>query len=70
MGLQRRADLAGQVVVELEVGAGGHVQTARIVSSTLADGEVEACIAEAAARWDFPGRAPGRLTVPFVLGGE
>jgi hypothetical protein len=70
MGLQRNQQLAGKVVVELDVGEGGHVKTARIVSTTLNDGEVETCIAELAARWDFPDQRPGLVTVPFDLGGE
>jgi hypothetical protein len=70
MGEQRAPQLAGKVVVEIDVGEGGHAKTARIVSSTLHDGEVETCIAELAARWDFPGQPPGLLTIPFALGEE
>jgi hypothetical protein len=70
MGVQRNPQLAGKVVLEIDVGEGGHAKTARVVSSTLNDGEVETCIAELAARWEFPGQPPGLLTVPFSLGEE
>jgi Ca-activated chloride channel homolog len=70
MGLQRNPQLGGKVVIELDVGDGGHVKTARVVQTTVNDGEVETCIAELAARWDFPDQRPGLLTVPFDLGGE
>jgi Ca-activated chloride channel homolog len=70
MGLQRNQQLGGKLVIEVEVGEDGHGKTARIVSSTVGDNEVETCIAELAARWDFPGQPPGLLTIPFDLGGE
>jgi TonB family protein len=70
MGLQRNQQLGGKIVLEVEIGEDGHAKSARIVSSTVGDNEVETCIAELAARWDFPGQAPGLLTIPFELGGE
>jgi Ca-activated chloride channel homolog len=70
MGLQRNPQLGGKIVLEVEVGDGGHAKSARIVSSTLGDNEVETCIAELAARWDFADQPPGMLTIPFDLGGE
>jgi Ca-activated chloride channel homolog len=70
MGLQRNPQLGGKIVVEVEVGEGGHAKTARLLSSTVGDSEVETCIAELAARWDFPDQPPGLLKIPFDLGGE
>ena len=70
MGLQRNQQLGGKVVLEVEIGDEGHAKTARIVSSTVGDAEVDTCIAELAARWDFPDHPPGTVTIPFDLGGE
>ena len=66
--LGARPDLAGRVVTSFTIGATGRVLGAAVAESSLADREVEGCIAAAVRRWEFP--ASSQLAIvsyPFVL---
>ncbi len=56
------------MVVRFTVAPSGHVAETSIASSTLGDGEAEACVAASVRRWVFPGM-PGTvvLVYPFVF---
>lgn len=71
-GLERDKTLAGKVTLELQIGSDGRVSDAFISHSTLADIEVDKCIAEAATSWAFPRPQGGNVSVsyPFVLTAE
>jgi len=70
-GLQRRGDLEGRVVTSFLIGPTGAVGVATATSdSTLSDGGVKTCVAQAVRRWAFPAPNNGqviRVTYPFTF---
>lgn len=69
-GLLRRPDLAGRVVLHLEIAVDGAVAQASTESTAVRDAPVLWCIADRAARWRFPRSPDGReisVTYPFLL---
>ena len=68
--LKRRGALSGRLVVKFVVGAQGSVETAEVVSSTLEDAVMEACVLSRIKLWDFPASTSGRTTqvlYPFIF---
>jgi hypothetical protein len=68
--LPRKPQLAGRVVAHFAILATGATSAVAIGESTLGDVRVEACIAQAVRRWDFPRPRDGGLALvsyPFVL---
>lgn len=68
--LERRADLGGRVVARFVISPTGQVVSSGIEQSTLGDGVVESCVAQAVRRWTFPAPVGGGIVVvsyPFVL---
>jgi TonB family protein len=69
-GLVRSPALRGRVQLVYVIGEAGTVATAIVQESSLANTEVEQCIAKAVRRWKFP-KIPGggsvSVTMPFVL---
>jgi TonB family protein len=68
-----RPSLAGTVTVSALVDAEGHVTEAAVASSSLGDGETDACIARAVRGLSLPppallGAVPGRVTRSFEFG--
>lgn len=74
--LVRNAGLVGRVMVQFTIAGTGQVIASMVQSSTLNNGAVEQCIAQAVRRWEFPKPQGGGIVVvtyPFVLkasGGE
>jgi hypothetical protein len=75
--LQANPNLYGRVVVQFTIAATGQVVVSKVQSSTLNNGKVETCIAQAVRRWLFPKPKGGGIVIvsyPFVLraagGGE
>lgn len=69
-GLELDPQLQGDVVIRFTVGRGGHVLSSSVASSTLADFDVQACVARAVCRWLFespPAGAKVAVTYPFTL---
>lgn len=69
-GLELDPKLEGDVVVRFTVGRGGQVLSSSVASSTLADFDVQACVARAVCRWMFeapPGGAQVAVIYPFSL---
>jgi TonB family protein len=70
MGLTRDPSLTGRVEVNFLITESGKVGSSAVAGSTLGDAAVEACIAKAVRRWQFP-KPPGGGTVavsyPFLL---
>jgi Ca-activated chloride channel family protein len=70
LSLQKAPDLAGRLVLEVEIATDGHVAAGRVRESSLADDEVGRCVVEAARRWSFPAVSGDRSDVvhyPFVF---
>lgn len=68
-GLVRDPRIRGTVVVDFVVLTTGKVGDSELVSSTVEDPEVGACIMKVLKRWVFPkpGGAEARVTFPFEL---
>lgn len=66
--LVRRPELAGRVTVQFTIAPTGAVAGALVSESTLRNVQVEACVAQAVRRWEFP-KPNGVVMVsyPFVL---
>ena len=63
-------DLFGKVAVRFTIGSSGKVETQRIGQSTLRNSNVEACILQQVARWQFPtpeGGTKVNVTYPFLF---
>jgi TonB family protein len=63
-------DLKGRVTLRISVSATGAVSSSTIESSTLGNGRVESCIADAVQGWRFPAPLGGKTAVisyPFNL---
>jgi len=68
--LNSRPDLQGRVAVRFIISPPGAVQAANVANSSLNNGRVEGCIAQAVRRWTFPAPDGGGIvivTYPFVL---
>ncbi len=68
--LSRRPSLEGRVLVKFSLGPDGHVQHASVVSSSVNDLELEACLVGRVRGWRFPapkGGAQAVVTYPFVF---
>jgi len=67
--LQANPNLHGRVVVRFVIDGSGRVARSAILSSTLANQTVEACLAQAARRWRYPRIAGGvtEVEVPFIF---
>ncbi len=68
--VQRRADLAGELVVEWLITPTGAVAGAKVASSTLADPAVDACVVGRVGTWVFPAPPGGgavRVRYPLVF---
>jgi TonB family protein len=68
--LAQNPSLAGRVGVRFVIGPTGRVISAEVESSTMNDGETEACIAAAVRRWTFPAPDGGGIVAvsyPFVF---
>ena len=68
--LQANPNLYGRVVVQFTIAATGQVVVSKVQSSTLNNGKVESCIAQAVRRWLFPKPKGGGIVIvsyPFVL---
>ena len=69
-GLAVDPKLQGNIVVRFTVGGGGKVLASSVSSSTIADDNVEACVARAVCRWVFASPAGNNnvvVTYPFEL---
>ncbi|MBO6933717.1 MAG: DUF2330 domain-containing protein [Deltaproteobacteria bacterium] len=69
-GLTREPDLAGRVVLQLEVTSEGRVRASSITESEIDDDQVKQCLAQAGRRWSFPqvdGGGTVTITHPFVF---
>jgi hypothetical protein len=61
---------SGRVVARFLIGGNGRVLNAGVEASTLGDASVEACVAEAIRRWDFPKPSDSgviSVSYPFVM---
>lgn len=70
LGLQRRPDLEGKVVLKFTIGKTGTVVAATVALTTLNERQVEQCIVSAAMRWTFPkptGEGLAVISYPFIL---
>ncbi len=67
--LMKAAALSGRITTRFTIGATGAVVSSGIEASTLGNPAVEACVAAAVRRWDFPRPEGGVVVVsyPFVL---
>lgn len=67
--LLKDTGLAGKVVLEWTIGAGGSVVAAKTKSSTLRNGAVEACILSSLKKWTFPAPKGGLVIIsyPFIF---
>ncbi len=68
--LLKRPALYGRVMMQFTIAGTGRVVTSAVQSSTLNDGTVEQCIADAVHRWEFtrpPGGGIAIVSYPFVL---
>jgi TonB family protein len=62
-------ELKGYVSAKWTIGKNGRVTDATILSSTMNDGKVDACIVKVIKRWDFPpSPAPSTVEWPFKFG--
>ncbi|MDY7226538.1 AgmX/PglI C-terminal domain-containing protein [Hyalangium rubrum] len=68
-GLLKDPGLAGKVVLEWTIGAGGRVAAAKTKSSTLRNASVEACILSSLKGWAFPTPKGGVVIIsyPFIF---
>lgn len=69
-GLKDNPQLSGRVTVYFVIGGNGVVKRAQVVSSTLQNAQVEACMIEKLKRWTFPlpeGGVDVEVTYPFTL---
>ena len=68
--LMRQPELFGRVSAQFTISATGTVISSAIAASTLNSAPVEACIAQAVRRWEFPKPEGGGIVIvsyPFVL---
>jgi len=68
--LQRQPNLGGRLSIAFTIGASGRVTSARVQSSTVGNGSVEACLVRQVQRMRFPAPAGGgsvRVTYPFIF---
>ena len=68
--LQRSPNTSGKTDVEFIIGLNGRVTTARVVSSSISDSIMKACVTGRISRWQFPnprGGQPVTVTYPFVF---
>jgi hypothetical protein len=68
--LQSNPNLNGRVVIQFTIAATGQVVASVVQESSLSNGPVESCIANAVRRWLFPKPMGGGIVVvsyPFVL---
>jgi TonB family protein len=64
--LQSHPSLQGRAVTRFVIGYDGRVTSSQIASSTVSP-EVDACVAQAIARWQFVPRCVGEVSYPFVF---
>ena len=67
--LTRNNSLEGRVMIGFTIGTTGQVVSSVVQSSSMHNGQVEQCIADAVRRWQFP-RPPGGIVIvsyPFLL---
>lgn len=69
-GLAKDPELAGKLVVGFEIAADGAVGRSEITKSTLADAQVEACVAAAVKAWKFPAPQGGAVEVAYPFAFE
>lgn len=69
-GLTRDPELAGKLVVGFEIAADGAVKRSEISESSLADAQVEACVAAAVRSWTFPAPQGGAVEVAYPFAFE
>jgi hypothetical protein len=63
-------NLAGNVTLEMTIGADGKLSTSLVTANTTKDEPLAQCIAKAAKKWTFPKPAGGgtvTVSYPFVL---
>lgn len=67
--LVARPNLGGRLRVEIAIAPSGEVTASRVLDSTLADPQVDACVAQTMARFIFPAPRGGSILVryPFVF---
>lgn len=65
--LKQNNTLAGRLEVGLTVGSGGQVQGARIVSDSVRDPDVAACVRQAVSGWRLPAPTGGCVNVTFPI---
>ncbi len=68
-GLQQNPSIEGRVTISWTIDPTGRVQHSAVAGSSLGNGEVESCIANAVRRWSFPQPEGGPVGVnyPFML---
>jgi len=68
-GLQQNPSIEGRVTIAWTIDPNGRVQSSNVAGSSLGNGEVESCIANAVRRWSFPAPEGGPVGVnyPFML---
>ncbi|HXU72038.1 MAG TPA: AgmX/PglI C-terminal domain-containing protein [Polyangia bacterium] len=67
-GLATRPELEGRVVTSFTIANTGRVLGSAVTETSLRERDVEACIAEAVRRWEFPSSAQtSMVSYPFML---
>lgn len=65
--LRRNPNLTGKMVVEVTIVAAGHVESARLISSTMNNSQFEREILDVVRRWKYEPIAEGTVTVTYPL---
>ena len=68
--LQRSPNKSGKMKVKFVVGKNGRVRSASVVSDSVRDGKMSACVTRVVKRWAFPTPRGGQkvdVTYPFVF---
>jgi hypothetical protein len=68
LGLSVKPELNGRVVTQFTIANNGRVLSSVVSESSMADRDVEQCIAQAVRRWEFPStQQMTMVSYPFVL---
>jgi len=66
--LKQNQTLAGRMEIGMTIGAGGQVQSARVVSDSVRDPEVSSCVRQAVAQWrGLPAPQGGCVNVNYPI---
>lgn len=65
--LKQNNQLSGRLEIGLTIGSGGQVQGARIVSDSVRDPEVAACVRQAVSGWRLPAPQGGCVNVTYPI---